>query len=186
MEMQSHTGQLVEQLLILCRHQAPEDLTVFFIAIQIRWKFRFTFTSILIQRSLQNFVHGTTAVLSWHVQKFVAIWWLATELWQNEVSIEFELRANKSLVKRVHSRNNSQHGHGNYCKHTGMCCVPECLWNVEVMRTYRWCTMWTLHYMWKTSVVLNISSSSGQLTLVLTEYAHRTIWTPWTMRAMPE
>ena len=28
-------------------------------AIQIQWKFRFTFTSILIQWLLQNFVHGT-------------------------------------------------------------------------------------------------------------------------------
>ena len=65
----------------------------FSIAIQIRWKFRFTLTSIMIQWSLQNFVHGTTAVLSWHVQKFVAIRWPTTELWQVEVSIEFELRA---------------------------------------------------------------------------------------------
>ena len=72
----------------------------FSIAIQIRWKFRFTLISILIQWSLQNFVHGTTAVLSWHVQKIVAIWWPATELQQDEVSIEFELRA-KSLVKRT-------------------------------------------------------------------------------------
>ena len=45
----------------------------FYIAIQLRWKFRFTLTSILIQWSLQNFVHGTTAMLSWHVPKFVAI-----------------------------------------------------------------------------------------------------------------
>ena len=34
-----------------------------------------------------------TSVLSWHVQKLVAIWWPATELQQGEVSIEFELRA---------------------------------------------------------------------------------------------
>ena len=39
----------------------PEDTNVFSIAIQIRWKFRFTLTSILTQWSLQNFVHGTTA-----------------------------------------------------------------------------------------------------------------------------
>ena len=32
-------------------------------------------------------------MLSWHVQKFVAIWWPATELWQGKVYIEFELRA---------------------------------------------------------------------------------------------
>ena len=45
--------------------------------------------------SLQNFVHGPTAVLSWRMQKFVAIWWPATELWQGEVSIELELLAKK-------------------------------------------------------------------------------------------
>ena len=33
------------------------------------------------------------AVLSWHAQKFVAIWWPATELHQGEISIEIELRA---------------------------------------------------------------------------------------------
>ena len=46
-----------------------------------------------------KFLHGTTAVLSWHVQKFVVIWWPATELQQGEFSIEFELHA-KMLVKR--------------------------------------------------------------------------------------
>ena len=65
----------------------------FSIAIQIRWKFRCTLISILIQWSLRNFAHGTTAVLSWHVQNIVAIWWQATELQQGKVSIEFELRA---------------------------------------------------------------------------------------------
>ena len=50
--------------------QGPVSLTFFFfIAIQIRWKFRFTLISILIEWSLQNFVHGMTAMLSWHVQK---------------------------------------------------------------------------------------------------------------------
>ena len=65
----------------------------FSIAIQIRLKFCITLMSILIRWSLQNSVHGTTAVLSWHVQNFVAIWWPATELQQDEVFIEFELRA---------------------------------------------------------------------------------------------
>ena len=51
----------------------PRFTNGFSIAIQIRWKFRITLILILIQWSLQNFVHGTTAVLSWHVQKFVAI-----------------------------------------------------------------------------------------------------------------
>ena len=36
----------------------------FSIAIQIRSKFRFILTSILIQRSLQNFVHGSCAVVA--------------------------------------------------------------------------------------------------------------------------
>ena len=36
-----------------------------------------------------------SCVLSWHVQKFVVIGWPATELWQGEVSIEFDLRAKK-------------------------------------------------------------------------------------------
>ena len=53
----------------------------------------FSLSSILIQWSLQNFVHDTTAVLSCHVQKLVAILWPATELQQGEFSIEFELRA---------------------------------------------------------------------------------------------
>ena len=66
------------------------------IAIQIRWKFCFTLTLTLAQWSLQIFVQGTTAVLSWHVQKFVAIGCPTTELQQGEVSIEFELRAKKN------------------------------------------------------------------------------------------
>ena len=77
----------------LYRYPGPRFTNDFSIAVQIRWKFRFTLISILIQWSLQNFVHGTTAVLSWHVQTFVAICWPATELWQGEVSIEFELQA---------------------------------------------------------------------------------------------
>ena len=42
--------------------------------IQIRWKFRFSLIHILLDWSLQNFAHDTTAVLSWHVQNCVAIW----------------------------------------------------------------------------------------------------------------
>ena len=43
----------------------------FSITIYIRWKFCFTLTSILIQWSPQNFVDGTTSVLSWHVQNLL-------------------------------------------------------------------------------------------------------------------
>ena len=45
------------------------------------------------RHSLQNFVHDTTAVLSWHVQKLVAIWWQTMEIQQGKIPIEFELRA---------------------------------------------------------------------------------------------
>ena len=63
------------------------------IAFQIRWKFCFILTSILTKWSLHNFVHDMTAVvLSWHVQKFVAIWWPATKLQQGEGFIEFEMQ----------------------------------------------------------------------------------------------
>ena len=65
----------------------------FSIAIHIQWKFSFVLAWILTKWSLQNPVHDMTAVLSWHVQKFIAIWWPAIELQQGEVSLEFELRA---------------------------------------------------------------------------------------------
>ena len=48
--------------------------------IQIRWEFCFVITSNLAKRSLQNFVHDTTTMLSWHVQQFVAIEWPVMEL----------------------------------------------------------------------------------------------------------
>ena len=35
----------------------------------------------------------STAVVSLHVQQFVAIWWSETELQQGEVSIKFKLQA---------------------------------------------------------------------------------------------
>ena len=71
----------------------PRFTNAFSIAIQIRWKFRFTLTMIIIQWLQQSLVYGTTAVLSWHVPKFVAISLAATELQQGEVFIVFELRA---------------------------------------------------------------------------------------------
>ena len=74
-------------------YAGPRSTNVFSIAIQIQWKLHFALISIPIQWSLQNFVHGTTAVLSWHVQKFVVMWWPVTELQQGEVSIKFELLA---------------------------------------------------------------------------------------------
>ena len=49
----------------------PRFTNGFSIAIQIRGKFHFILISILIQLSLQIFVHGRTAVLSWHVQNLL-------------------------------------------------------------------------------------------------------------------
>ena len=66
--------------------------------IHIWLKFHFTLSQILINWSLQNFAHDTTAVLSWHVQKFVVIWWPVIEIF----SIKFELLMNRLLVKWTH------------------------------------------------------------------------------------
>ena len=56
---------------IRCHGPGARFTNGFSIAIQIRWEFRFALTSILMQWSLQIFVHGTTAVLSWHVQNLL-------------------------------------------------------------------------------------------------------------------
>ena len=40
---------------------------------KIPWPFQLTLIQILIELSLQNFAHDMTAMLSWHVQKFVVI-----------------------------------------------------------------------------------------------------------------
>ena len=46
------------------------------------WTFYLDSFQILVQWSLHNFANDTTTVLSWHVQKFVVIWWLVIELQQ--------------------------------------------------------------------------------------------------------
>ena len=63
----------------------------FSITIQMWWKLNFALIQVLIQWSLQNLAHGTTAGLSCHVPNFVAIWSTVIELELNEFSIEFEL-----------------------------------------------------------------------------------------------
>ena len=42
----------------------------------------------------KDFAQHTTAILSWLVQKCVAIYWPETQLQQNEISIKFELQVN--------------------------------------------------------------------------------------------
>ena len=78
----------------------------FSIAIQIRWRFRFALTSILIQLSLQNCVHGTTAVLSWHVQKVVAILWTSNGIMARISFHRIWIAGKKTLVKRAPDRFN--------------------------------------------------------------------------------
>ena len=69
------------------------------VIIQIWWKSHFVFTKILMGWSLQNFAHAMTAVLSWHVQKFVVIWWSEMELQQDDVSIEFDAHQGNIVSK---------------------------------------------------------------------------------------
>ena len=66
--------------------------------IKIWWKICFDPNWILIQWSLQHFAHAMTALLSWHVQKFVVILLPEFELHQNKnpSSLNFD---GKMLVK---------------------------------------------------------------------------------------
>ena len=63
----------------------------FSIVIQIRWKFHSTLFEVVVKWSLWHFAHGTIAVLSWHVQNCIAIWYTTMSLHLNQFSIEFEL-----------------------------------------------------------------------------------------------
>ena len=51
-------------------------------------EFHFALVLILIEWLLPNFAHAMTAVLSWHVQNFVAVILLWMEVQQNKISIE--------------------------------------------------------------------------------------------------
>ena len=65
----------------------------------------FALIPILTKWSLQNFAHVTTAVLSWHVQKFVVIGCLEIELQHNGFVIKFELwlkQISKWLTFQLH------------------------------------------------------------------------------------
>ena len=49
---------------------------------------------------LQIFAHATTAQLSWHVQNFIVITKLGTNLHLDEISTEFELLTKVSLSRK--------------------------------------------------------------------------------------
>ena len=71
----------------------------FSLVIQIWWRICFALIQIVSNWSLQNFAHATTAVLSWHVQKFVADG-QEIEPKQSKLPAQFELSV-KSLVKKA-------------------------------------------------------------------------------------
>ena len=52
----------------------------FSIVIEIRWKIHLALIQTVVRWSLWSFAHNTTAVLSWHVLNFVAIWYPAMQL----------------------------------------------------------------------------------------------------------
>ena len=55
----------------------------FWCKILIWWKFNCVLTLMIAKRLPQNFAHGMIAVLSCHVQKFIAMWWPCLKLQQN-------------------------------------------------------------------------------------------------------
>ena len=60
-------------------------------------KIHFALIQILMNWSLHFFAHGTTAALSWHVQKFIAISSPGMEL--HEINFTLKLNCEKALVK---------------------------------------------------------------------------------------
>ena len=62
-------------------------------------KIKFCFIHILGIWLPQNFAHAMTAVLSWHVQNFVAICWPEMELSQTVISIRFDFWVENSWLK---------------------------------------------------------------------------------------
>ena len=63
----------------------------FSIAIQIRWKFHSALIQVVVMGSLQNFAHGMTALLSWHVHNIIAKWYPSMELHYNNDGTRFNM-----------------------------------------------------------------------------------------------
>ena len=81
-------------------YPGPRFTNSFSIAIRIWWKFRFPFISILIQWSLQKFVHGTTSVLSWHVQKICCDLMASNGIPARRIFHRIWIASKTSLVRR--------------------------------------------------------------------------------------
>ena len=71
----------------------------FSIVIKMGWKFHTALIQVVVKWSLRYFAHGTTALLSWHVQNFVAIWYRTRDSNQNHSFVEFESWWKISFVK---------------------------------------------------------------------------------------
>ena len=59
--------------------RGPVSLCVFSDVFQIQWKWHSALIKVVMKWSLWNFAHGMTAVMSWHVQNFVAMWYPTVE-----------------------------------------------------------------------------------------------------------
>ena len=71
----------------------------FFPMIQIWWKFHSAFTQTVVKWLLWNFAYGMTAVLSWHVQNFIAIY-LSVEFRYTKTNFPLiRITMEKSFVK---------------------------------------------------------------------------------------
>ena len=73
-------------------HTGTHFTIYFSIVIPIRWKFHSACIQVTVKWSLSNFAHGTTAVLSCHVQNSAALWHLIMELQSFRFPIGFELQ----------------------------------------------------------------------------------------------
>ena len=89
--MDNKTPHAVLHQIVMIRFHPGDHFTNNFLpAIQIRWKLRLAVIPLLAIKSQQIFAHATSAQLSWHTQKFVAIT-VSESRWEwHEISIESE------------------------------------------------------------------------------------------------
>ena len=137
------------------RHRRVHFFNGFSIAIQIRWKFHFSLTPILITWSLQNFEHAMTAQLSWHVQNIVAIWWPLMELQKN---VEFELRWNtRSLNVPFIGKNKIPSATTNHARN-----VHECTQCIQ-----SWINVWITEWICRKFMDVWKVNHEGEINLIL-------------------
>ena len=91
----------------LCGRQGAHFINDFFIVIQIWLKFHSTLLQVVVNWSLWNFAYGMTALLSWLVQNFVAIWCHMMELHLNKFSsnLNYDGKIVREMGPSTHSSN---------------------------------------------------------------------------------